>query len=346
MVALLALLLACEEQERAPRAEPDTGEVDPGRYPTGLVITLVLAEASEAPGPLTVRFTGADGAATDVALALAEAAPLTWTGEADPAGVEALASLVQTGHRSGWDEVSLLGAGEPLSVSALELNVHYDDHQGDWDTRYRIHQETMLALGDVPVVLANDPGRESYLIEALGWTGDQLLATPSAFQAMVHDLGKSGSDGSDEDDPNPRYGDSGKSLCSETVSWYYHEAGVELVDAASGDVEDLRDVIAHDQLREAFRGAGRLYCYDPEQGAWVGDGGTATPEAGDYLDRLSTSDEVNDGHAMMIADWDEARGVAMVLDGPWPVSLRKVKVHRQESGGAHEYCLGRLPEND
>lgn len=321
----------------------DTGEADPGRLPTGLSVALVLGQAAEAPVSLGVRFVDASGARTEVALALAEVAPLTYVGEADAAGVEALAGLVQNGRRSGWDEVWLLGPGETLRLSSVELNLDYEHHQGEWETRYRIHQEAMLTLGSEPVALSNDAGREAWLLEALGWTEARLAATPWAFQAMVHDLGKSGTDGSDAHDPNPRYGDSGRNLCSETVSWYYYESGVELVQAGRGDVEDLRDVVAHDQIREAFRGAGRLYCYDAEQQAWVGDDGAVSPAAGDYLDRLSTSDEVNDGHAMMIADWDEARGVATVLDGPWPVSLRTVRVHRQVSSGEHRFCLGRLP---
>ena len=95
------MLAGCAAPPPEPVTLEDTGEVDLGRLPTGLSVALVLGQAAEAPVSLGVRFVDASGARTEVALALAEVAPLTYVGEADAAGDEALAELVQNGRRSG-----------------------------------------------------------------------------------------------------------------------------------------------------------------------------------------------------------------------------------------------------
>jgi hypothetical protein len=150
---------------------------------------------------------------------------------------------------------------------------------------------------------------------------------------------------------NPKYGLSGQALCSETVSWYYSQ--FEPV----GFRESFRDITSHAVMHDLFRDAGRLYCYHSGRQQWIKKDAsynwvltdTYVPRVGDYLDRRdSDGDGSNgdDGHAMMLAGWNGATGVAITLDGPWNINFRPVDVKAEETSATHDYCVGRIPEND
>ena len=75
------------------------------------------------------------------------------------------------------------------------------------------------------------------------------------------------------------------------------------------------------------------------------------PQPGDYLNRRD-NDRIEDdnGHAMMMVEWDSLGGVATVIDGPWNINFREVNVliHEQRSDPdrRYDYCVGRIPFND
>lgn len=146
-------------------------------------------------------------------------------------------------------------------------------------------------------------------------------------------------------------------MCSETISWYFYEYGVQIVDLVTSAIYNFGDTNSHVQMHDAFLAAGRLYCYHASQNAWVKKdsaynwvyGSTITPKPGDYLDRRdSDGDPSNgdDGHAMMMAKWDAATLLATTIDGPWNINFRDVDIDAEEDAGQRDYCVGRIPAND
>ena len=161
---------------------------------------------------------------------------------------------------------------------------------------------------------------------------------PAVVRMVLDDLGKSGSDGAGQDPfgANPKYGARIDNLCSEFVSWYYYEAGVS-VNGVS-----VRDIFATQQLHDLFEAGGNLYRYNSGTNlqAFVHPETSAkyTPKPGDYLERRGP-----DGaeHSMIIYRWlpgdpaaaktNDRYNRAVVLNGPWPVTLRLVHIHQDRS---------------
>jgi hypothetical protein len=109
-------------------------------------------------------------------------------------------------------------------------------------------------------------------------------------------------------------------------------------------------------MHDAFKNSGRLYCYHYGLQDWVKRNRDYSwnysaprkhPEAGDYLDRRDRdiTDSDDDGHAMMVLNWEEGNDIATVIEGPWNVNFRKVDVKGLEAIG-RDYCFGRIPAND
>ena len=79
---------------------------------------------------------------------------------------------------------------------------------------------------------------------------------------------------------------------------------------------------------------------------WV-YGDTYVPQPGDYLNRRHDGEgEKDNGHSMMMVDWDASTGEADTIDGPWNINFRLVDVEELEQSGEKDFCVGRIPFND
>ncbi len=138
---------------------------------------------------------------------------------------------------------------------------------------------------------------------------------------------------------------------NEFVSWYYYENN-EKVNGKS-----LRDIVGAQQLHDLFKAEGKLYRYNSgtnlQAFVHAETGEKYTPKSGDYLERRGS-----DGaeHSMIMYRWlpkdpsatkaDDQLHQALVINGPWPVTLRLVKIHKDEKasgeGYPKDFWLGRV----
>jgi len=133
---------------------------------------------------------------------------------------------------------------------------------------------------------------------------------------------------------NPKYGAGADHLCSEFVSWYYHNEGVPF------GKKDFKDIVSATRLMNLFANVGLKYEYNNQTQQFEHSitGKAYHPQPGDYLWRTEP------GHAMMIAGWNEETKIAAVINGPWPVTLRSVEIQKDEDRSNKEYCIGRVNE--
>ena len=359
---LLGLSLLC-----LPLNNAEAYETDPGMEPTDLAIQLVLNTApihNEFTRHLT--FTNRAGNTKSVSVAFFKTSDLHYEGTATPDGIATLESLADENNRSYWDAMKFENKGgtTPLDISQIFVDVEYANtccnRSPVAQIGYMVNQ--YLAAGNASFALPGigGSGRINYARDYLGITYDELMSYPDALKYFIYDIGKSGSSDSTDSasSSNPKYGLTGSALCSETISWYYHTYGVRFTGQVYPFPEyDLRDISSHAVMRDQFMAGGRLYCYHSGRQAWVMKslsdqwmfGSTYVPQPGDYLDRRDSDGDLSngdDGHAMMIAKWDAATGIATTLDGPWNINFRPVPVAQDEDAGLRDYCVGRLPENE
>jgi hypothetical protein len=164
------------------------------------------------------------------------------------------------------------------------------------------------------------------------WAGIDFYGPAFVFTALC-DLGKSGSDGVDEFGTNPKYNGDNGYLCSEFVSWYYHEGGLVI------DGSDFRDIEKTQTMHTIFKNAGLLYRYNKIREAFVHivTGDVYEPRAGDFLERRYDGQAE---HAMMVLRWDDTTKEITVINGPWPVTLRTINVQTDSKN----YCVGRVED--
>jgi len=155
-----------------------------------------------------------------------------------------------------------------------------------------------------------------------------------AFLAAVRDIGKCGTNGFSFYDLNAKYGGGAEALCSEFVSWYYHDEGVPFGKSI------FRDIRSHEVLIDLFAYEERMYEYNNKTQRFEHSvsGEVYIPQPGDYLRRE------NQGHSMILAGWNEETKIAAVINGPWPVTIRKVEVQKDEDSSDKEYQIGRVNE--
>ena len=333
--------------------------------PTNLWIRLVL----NAP-PLHNNFTryltfvNRAGLEKAVAVAFVKTSNLHYTGTVTTSGLATLQTLADQNNRSYWDVMSFENKGgtTALDINQIFVEVEYAQtccgREQVAQIGYMVSQYLDAGYDSFPI--AAHVGRTNYAQDYLGLTYTELMALPAPLRSFIYDIGKSGSsDASDSASAtNPKYGLSGSSLCSETVSWYYYEHSVRLTDQLSPWIQyDFRAITSHAVMHDQFLAADRLYCYHAGQRQWVKQdlaynwvlGDTYTPRPGDYLDRPDSDGNAangDDGHAMMLVAWDAAAGLATTLDGPWNINFRPVDVEAEESSGFRDYCVGRIPAND
>ncbi len=282
-------------------------------------------------------------------VAFRRTANLVWQSSDFPNGIDVLRSFVDTGNRDYWDSMYLENRGgrTELSIAHLLIEMNYDNPAGS--------SPTGLDHGCIPIVDAGfnqtlRAGRHCLSLNSCARTSRIRWAglsgrLPAVVRRVVYDLGKSGSDGQDQDKygKNPKYGGAIDYLCSEFASWYYFESGVRVAG------QDFRDIIASQKMHDAFSDAKRLYYYRNADNTWravdrVGkkDAGKAyTPKAGDYLERRGPASAE---HSMIVLRWngDPAKKEAIVFNGPWPVTLRRVRIDHDERNNDKTFYVGRV----
>jgi hypothetical protein len=224
----------------------------------------------------------------------------------------------------------------PPGLSPAHLN-HAEIPIVDWSIGMS------LLAGDDEICLDEFARRSRY-----AWAGVEE-SDPAVVRMAADDLGKSGSDGQGQDQygSNPKYGGAIDNLCSEFVSWYYYEQNIKV------NGKSLRDIVGTQQLHDLFSAEGRLYRYN--SGANLRDfvhtqtGERYTPRPGDFLERRGP-----DGaeHSMIMYRWlpgdpsapnsHDRYHRAIVLNGPWPVTLRLVRIHEDEINDSKDFWLGKI----
>ena len=292
---------------------------------------------------------------------------LTWESDSFPNGLDELTSLVNQGNRSYWDKLYLenCGGSTALTIKNIKIIIVYDNPPGTSP-----HQSNHVVDGlylslinhaEIPIIdwelnmellsgydtIDLTEFRKQSLRKWAGTNNDD----PAFVRSAIEDCGKSGSDGSDQYVSNPKYGGAIEKLCSEFVSWYYYEHGVKV------NGTSLKDIVGTQELHNLFRAEGRLYRYNSGtnlQGFVHADTGEKyIPKSGDYLERRGP-----DGaeHSMLFYRWlpkdpsssraDDQLNQALVINGPWPVTLRLVKIHKDELATGADYpkdfWLGRV----
>ena len=325
--------------------------------PSNLWIRLVLNTV-----PLHNNFTryltfrNQAGSQKSVEVAFVRTSALNYLGTVTASGLTTLQSLADQNKRSYWDSMYFENKG---GTTALDINQFFAEVEYNQTCcgREQIAQigymvSQTLAAGTDSFYVAAYVGRRNFAQDYLGLTSAEFSALPAPLRYFVYDLGKSGSsDSSDSTAVNPKYGLTGEALCSETISWYYYEHG------QAGFRETFRDTQSHAVMHDAFLAGDRLYCYHASRHQWIKRDAaynwvladTYVPQPGDYLDRRDSDGNAangDDGHAMMLASWDAATGIAVTLDGPWNINFRPVDIDAQETAGTYDYCVGRIPEND
>ncbi len=276
---------------------------------------------------------------------------LRWEADTFPDGIDTVTSLAQMGNRSYWDRMFLenRGGATTLPIKRITLTMVYADAPG----RSPEHLDnTKIAVVDWEVRMHLLAGHDEICLDEFArrsrhnWANLEA-SDPQVIRMVTQDLGKSGSDGvGDPYGSNPKYGGAISMLCSEFVSWYYHQAGIKV------NGKSLQNITGTQELHDLFAAEGNLYRYDSAAGvqAFVHAQTNAhyTPHPGDFLERREANEAK---HSMMLFRWlpgnPNATGHhrynrAIVLNGPWPVTLRLVLVQEDEMGGNLDFWLGKL----
>jgi len=286
-------------------------------------------------------------------IAFKKTGTLRWESNTFPNGIDVLESLVDMGSRSYWDRMFLENRGgrTTLPIERLQIIMRYQNPPGRSPDHLN-HAEIPIVAWEIGMPLLS--GYDEICLEEFArrsrynWAGIED-SDPTVIRMVADDLGKSGSDGRRQDQygVNPKYGGRIDLLCSEFVSWYYYEANIKV------NGKSLRDITGTQQLHVLFKAEGTLYRYN--SGTRLQDFVHATtnerytPKSGDYLERRGP-----DGaeHSMIIYRWlpgdpsasnsHDRYNRAIVFNGPWPVTLRLVRIHEREINDNKDFWLGKI----
>lgn len=234
-------------------------------------------------------------------------------------------------HRSYWDKIYLVNksGSSTIDIKKMTLIVHY-------------HKVVSGAKKDIPL-LSN-----TIVNRVLGASGSEVFLTPyieefamdyaginkkhhPAIILAAMDLGKSGTSDEtyDQYGENPKYRGWISYECSEFVSWYLYETECWR-DFPNQPNTLFRDIVATSQLHTIYRNAQRSYYYHSGKNSFYNETTDKEykPKPGDVLIRKGNG---RYEHSMLFLEWDAGAKVAKVIDGPYPVTLRKVDVHALET---------------
>ena len=255
--------------------------------------------------------------------------------------------LTERGNRNYWDQMSLenRGGNTPLLINHLKLQLDYDIGDSSIDN---FLEEIIIIDSTVnPIQLLNS-GKSAIDLEPYARSSRSKLissdgAHPSAILAGL-DLGKYGSDKKDQYTGNPKYVNSNdEKLCSEFVSWYYHEAGVVI-----NEPDEFKDIISTEKLSSIFYKDDRLYRYHNGKEKFIHPDDSSkiySPRSGDFLERR-IADNGEPEHAMIVDSWDDLNKSITVIDGPWPVTKRTIKLTDVEKDKNKDFWVGRISPID
>lgn len=286
-------------------------------------------------------------------IAFKKTGALRWESDSFPDGIDALKSLVDMGNRSYWDRMVLENRGgkTTLPIDRLQIIMRYQNPPG-FSPDHLNHAEIPIVDWNIGMNLL--AGHDEICLDEFArrsrYAWSQLVQTdPIVIRMVAGDLGKSGSDdeGQDQYVRNPKYGGRIDLLCSEFVSWYYYEANIKV------NNRSLRDITGAQQLHDLFKAEGTLYRYNSgdhlQSFVHAESNEPYVPQPGDYLERRGP-----DGaeHSMLMYRWlpgnpgatnsHDRYNRAIVFNGPWPVTLRLVRVHEEEKNDGKDYWLGKI----
>jgi len=376
-VGSCAYVFAGSQYIRLTRQETGAGTIDPG-YPQALsrwewplefahkwleyyphepkVILTLAKEIALAPLTRILNFRDHAGMTKSLKISFEKKAPLVWESKAFPEGLDPLLSLVDPDHRRYWDNISIenRGGSSTLHIAHLKIIMRYDSAITGLSPSPLNNAE--ISIVDWPIGMKLLAGNDEIDLNVFAqrsryqWAGIKE-ADPSVIRLVACDLGKSGSDGLGKDQfgSNPKYGGGRSYLCSEFVSWYYYQQNIKI--NGKNVRESLRDIRATEELHKFFKAEGRLYRYNSgtDLQAFVHSetGVVYTPKPGDYLERRGVKGAE---HSMLIYRWlpgnpaatnkHDRLNQAIVFNGPWPVTLRLIRIHESEVGSAKDFWLG------
>jgi hypothetical protein len=280
---------------------------------------------------------------------------LRWENELFPDGIDVLRSLAKKGNRSYWDRMYLenRGGSTTLPIKRLKIIMNYEDPAGSSPSHLN-HGEIPIVDWSIDMDLLS--GHDEICLDEFAkrsryrWAGLED-SDPIIIRKITENLGKSGSDGQGQDQygANPKY-DSRINLCSEFVSWYYYELGIKI---NGKKLSALRDVDATQDLHDIFKKEKKLYRYNSgtnmQSFVHSENNNPYIPKSGDFLERRKSNKAE---HSMIIYRWlpsdpnasnsAERYNRAIVLNGPWPATLRLVHIHQNELNNGKDFWLGRV----
>lgn len=327
---------------------------DPKHYPLEPKVVLDLsAQPARSTFTRYLTFQNYARQRKHLAIRFKKTGALRWEVDRFPYGIDVLKSLADEGNRTYWDRMFLENRGDPtrLSIDRLQIVMCYDNPPGLSPENVN-HAE--IPIVDRRLRKVSPAGHNELRLDAYArasrraWCG-VLADDPLVVHQVAMDVGKSGSDGAGHDayGRNPKYGAGLDNLCSEFVSWYYYEVGITV------NGRTLRDIIGTQELHNLFRAEGTLYRYNSgvhlQSFVHRDTGARYRPRPGDFLERRA-GDKAE--HSMILFRWLPANpsatdphhryNRAIVFNGPWPVTLRQVRVHEDELPGTIDFWLGRI----
>ena len=259
-------------------------------------------------------------------------------GECTSEGLETLRSMAYSGFRSYWDQMSLENHGgkTPLMIDHLLIQINYNISDSTDDDRWE-------RIKIVDSTISTELKAGTSIIDIEHWARETRCRVVgldfSAHPAVVlaaQDLGKCGSDPKDQYSKNPKYANPDEALCSEFVTWYYHETGVVI-----NEPDEFRTIDFTGQVRSIFGADDRLYRYNNATGKFINSksGSEYLPKSGDFLERRKNG---KSKHSMLVVSWDPTVRIMKVINGPWPVTLRVIKLSEVEQKKEVDFWLGRV----
>ena len=234
-------------------------------------------------------------------------------------------------HRSFWDKIYLRnnGGSSRIDIKRMTLIVHYHKVVGGAEKNIPLLSNTtinrVLGSGDSEVYLTPFIARR--MVRYAGLTSRNH---PTAVLA-AKDLGKSGTSAESYDQygKNPKYRGWISYECSEFVSWYLHETDC-WKDFRNHPKTVFRDIVATSQLHAIYKSKKRSYYYHNGKKRFLNEHTEKayTPKPGDVLIRRGNGKHE---HSMIFLKWNARQKTALVIDGPYPVTLRTVDVHELET---------------
>ncbi len=325
---------------------------DPNNYPLEPRMTL---EMSSTPAHSNfnryLTFEDHTGSRKRLNMSFRKTSTNIWEIDSFPDGIAVLKSLVDPENRSYWDKIYLenRGGDTTLAIKHLKLTMRYKDPAGSSPAGIN-HAE--IPMVDWAINMTMLAGNDEISLNEFSkrslhkWAG-LLDSDPPVVRMAVEDIGKSGSDGSDQYGLNPKYGGAISLLCTEFVTWYYYQNNIKVNNTS------VRDLMGAQAFHDLFEAAGKLYRYNSgvnlKSFVHSVTGEKYIPQPGDYLERRGP-----DGaeHSMIMFRWipgnpsasneNDRYNQAIVLNGPWPVTLRLVRIHQDEINEGKDFWVGRI----